>query len=107
MTYKTPYNPSRRNILRGICATGVGLALTINPLPEVFGSVGLGERGREHSTLEAELMLQPKILFSSNRINGKGDVFLMDANGDNQESLTMNNYINYGGVWSPDGKRVA
>jgi len=107
MTYKTPYNPSRRNILRGICATGVGLALTLNPLsPEVFGSVGLGERGREHSTLEDELMLQPEILFNSNRINGKGDVFLMDANGDNQRPLTNNNCTNYNGSWFPDGKKV-
>jgi Tol biopolymer transport system component len=52
-----------------------------------------------------------KILFMSNRDTGGGpstefEIYVMDANGDNQTRLTTNTDDDRDPVWSPDGSRI-
>jgi Tol biopolymer transport system component len=47
-----------------------------------------------------------KIAFASDR-DGNGDVYVMDANGNNASRLTNTRAIDRAPVWSPDGKRIA
>ena len=46
------------------------------------------------------------IAFRSDR-DGDYEIFIMDADGDNQRQLTFNNNNDYGAYWSPDGSAIA
>jgi Tol biopolymer transport system component/serine/threonine protein kinase/tetratricopeptide (TPR) repeat protein len=47
-----------------------------------------------------------QVAFASNR-DGKLDIYLMDADGNNPRRLTHNSVDDFAPVWSPDGKRIA
>ena len=49
---------------------------------------------------------QAQIAFSSNR-DGNWEIYVMDANGDNQRNLTNNRHLDWEPSWSPDGKYIA
>ena len=38
---------------------------------------------------------------------GNRDIYVMDADGDNQRNLTKNPFKDWAPSWSPDGKRIA
>ena len=49
---------------------------------------------------------QAQIAFVSQR-DGNAEIYVMDADGDNQRRLTNNRDSDYAPSWSPDGKRIA
>ena len=51
--------------------------------------------------------VEAQIAFSSNREDGSYDIYVIDADGDNQRRLTNNRGLNWFPSWSPDGKRSA
>ena len=48
-----------------------------------------------------------KIAFTSTRIDGLAEIYVMDSDGENQVRLTDNPVLDRGPSWSPDGKRIA
>ena len=48
---------------------------------------------------------QAQITFSSER-DGNPEIYVMDADGENQRRLTNNRHEDWAPVWSPDGKRI-
>ena len=48
-----------------------------------------------------------KIAFTSTRIHGLAEIYVMDSDGANQVRLTDNPALDRGPSWSPDGKRIA
>ena len=51
--------------------------------------------------------LNGKIAFSSTRIDGLTEIYVVDSDGANQVRLTDNPALDRGPSWSPDGKRIA
>ena len=49
---------------------------------------------------------QAQITFVSHR-DGNPEIYVMDADGDNQRRLTNNRHEDWNPSWSPDGKRIA
>ncbi len=49
---------------------------------------------------------QAQITFVSHR-DGNAEIYVMDADGDNQRRLTNNRHEDWNPSWSPDGKRIA
>ena len=49
---------------------------------------------------------QAQIAFSSNR-EGNYEIYVMNADGGNQQRLTNNPHADWSPSWSPDGKRIA
>ena len=47
-----------------------------------------------------------RIVFSSDR-DGHDQIYVMDADGDNQIRLTNNNFLDRSPAWSPDGTKIA
>ena len=47
-----------------------------------------------------------QITFASNR-DGNTEIYVMDADGGNQQRLTNNPFKDWDPSWSPDGKRIA
>lgn len=48
-----------------------------------------------------------KIAFFSSDRSGYVDIWVMDADGDNQQKLTTHNADDYSPSWSPDGRKIA
>jgi hypothetical protein len=48
-----------------------------------------------------------KIAFSTDRDNGKADIYVMNSDGSNQKRLTNNAANDYMPDWSPDGSKIA
>ena len=49
---------------------------------------------------------QAQIAFGSNR-DGNGEIYVMDADGGNEQRLTNNRIFDWFPSWSPDGERIA
>ena len=49
---------------------------------------------------------QAQIAFASDR-DGNFEIYVMDADGKNQQRLTNNDFAEWEPSWSPDGKRIA
>ena len=50
---------------------------------------------------------QGQIAFASNREDGNYEIYVMDADGKNQQRLTNNPNDDWSPSWSPDGERIA
>ena len=55
--------------------------------------------------LMAVVDVQAQIAFVSKR-DGNPEIYVMDADGENQQNLTNNRHEDWGPSWSPDGKRI-
>ncbi len=70
---------------------------------------GSNQVGLTVSSSESEPKFSPdgsKIVFTSNR-DGNLEIYVMDANGDNQTRLTNNTAWDFSPVFSPDGQKIA
>ena len=56
--------------------------------------------------LTVDVDAQARIAFMSNR-DGNYEIYVMDADGGNQQRLTENHKNDWFPSWSPDGKRIA
>ena len=75
----------RYNLARMILASVVVLGLTL---------------------LTVDVDAQARIAFMSNR-DGNYEIYVMDADGGNQQRLTNNPHADWSPSWSPDSKRIA
>src|SRR5438552_2369655 len=86
--------------LLSILAVGLFFGACREPAAPVGSRVG-----RAQASLAPGDGLHGAIAFHSNR-NGNVQIFVMNADGSHVTLVTNNTALNFGPVWSPDGKRI-